>query len=52
MLSSWPARPGGRSAAWRYAASRGLYRSLGFQPIAAYRHNPIPGALFLELVLG
>ena len=28
-----------------------LYRSLGFLPISAYRHNPIPGALFLELEL-
>ena len=28
-----------------------LYRSLGFQPISAYRHNPIPDALFLELEL-
>jgi ribosomal protein S18 acetylase RimI-like enzyme len=28
-----------------------LYRSLGFRPIAAYRHNPIPGALFFELNL-
>jgi putative acetyltransferase len=28
-----------------------LYLSLGFHPIAAYRHNPIPGAEFLELDL-
>jgi len=28
-----------------------FYRSLGFQEIPAYRHNPIPGALFLELNL-
>jgi ribosomal protein S18 acetylase RimI-like enzyme len=28
-----------------------LYRSLGFKPIAPYRHNPIVGASFLELVL-
>ena len=28
-----------------------LYLSLGFHPISAYRHNPIPGALFLEMSL-
>ena len=28
-----------------------LYLSLGFQPIAPYRYNPIPGASFWELGL-
>ncbi len=33
------------------AEARMLYQRLGFRPIAAYRHNPIPGAEFLELTL-
>jgi putative acetyltransferase len=33
------------------ASARALYGSLGFQPIAAYRLNPVPGAEFLELPL-
>jgi ribosomal protein S18 acetylase RimI-like enzyme len=28
-----------------------LYRSLGFSSIAPYRHNPIEGAIFMELAL-
>jgi carbonic anhydrase len=32
-------------------AAVGLYASMGFKQIAPYRHNPIPGAVYLELSL-
>jgi ribosomal protein S18 acetylase RimI-like enzyme len=32
-------------------AARILYESLGFEAISPYRHNPIEGAVFMELAL-
>jgi putative acetyltransferase len=32
-------------------AAQALYQSLGFSETEAYRHNPVPGAAFLELRL-
>lgn len=32
-------------------AAQAIYRTLGFQPIAPYRENPIQGAAFLEIEL-
>ena len=33
------------------AAAQALYRSLGFRETQPYRHNPVRGAVFLELAL-
>lgn len=31
--------------------AQALYKSLGFEPVAEYRFNPVPGAMFLTLTL-
>jgi ribosomal protein S18 acetylase RimI-like enzyme len=36
---------------WSLKEAAGLYRSLGFTDIPPYRHNPLPDAVFMELVL-
>ena len=32
-------------------AAQGLYRSIGFRVISAYRFNPLPGTMYMELAL-
>jgi ribosomal protein S18 acetylase RimI-like enzyme len=32
--------------------ARGIYLKMGFRKIPPYRHNPIPGAIFMEMDLG
>jgi putative acetyltransferase len=33
-------------------AARRMYGALGFRECEPYRHNPIPGTMFMELILG